>query len=112
MNSFPRAFTSRLSPLSANTCRIALSSVTTVMMTSDSAVTCDKSWHAAQPSSCCQFRRRFPIHIVNRRDVKPALLQSARHVRAHPANANESNIHIFSVILSEAKDLTSDIWPS
>ena len=60
----------------------------------------------------CEFGRGFPIHIVNRRHVKPSLFQSPRHARAHPANANESNIHIFSVILSEAKDLTSDIWPS
>src|SRR5205814_1715940 len=51
MNSLPRAFTSRLSPLPAKMFRIALSSVTTVKITSDSAVTSDKSWAAAQPSS-------------------------------------------------------------
>ena len=55
----------------------------------------------------CQLCRGFAIHIVNRRDMKAALLQPPRHVRAHPANANESNVHTLVVILSEAKDLTN-----
>jgi hypothetical protein len=39
---------------------------------------------------------RASIHIINRRDVKTALLQSPRHVRTHPANADKSDLHIFS----------------
>src|SRR5437763_3261889 len=55
MNSLPFEFTRRLSPDFAKICRIAASSLTTVMMTSDCAVTSDKSWHAAQPSSPASF---------------------------------------------------------
>ena len=50
-NNLPRALTSKLSPAPAKICRIALSSVTTVKITSDAAVTSDKSCAAAQPSS-------------------------------------------------------------
>ena len=34
------------------------------------------------------------IHIVNRRDMKSAILQPPRHVRAHPANANKTDVHV------------------
>jgi hypothetical protein len=35
--------------------------------------------------------------------MKTALFQPARHVRAHSANTNETDVHTYSVILSEAK---------
>ena len=83
--------------------RIAASSVTTVMMTSASAVTSPRSWLAAQPSSCASVGRGRAIHVVNRGDVKSAILQSARHVRAHPADANETNVHI--ILIQEGRRL-------
>ena len=37
------------------------------------------------------------IHVVNRGDVKTAFLQPARHVRAHPTDSNESDIHVLKL---------------
>jgi hypothetical protein len=33
------------------------------------------------------------IRVVNSRDMKLSIFQSARHVRAHATHSNKSNIH-------------------
>ena len=37
------------------------------------------------------------VRVVNRRDVKTAVLQPARHVRAHSTNSDESDIHVLKL---------------
>src|SRR4029453_19009339 len=46
------------------------------------------------PKLARQFRRLRAIHIINRRHMKSAIRQMPRHVRAHPANTNETDVHI------------------
>src|SRR5438046_6232647 len=44
-----------------------------------------------------QLRRCRSIYIVNRRYVNAAINQSARHIRAHSANANKTNVHLITL---------------
>src|ERR1039458_3007471 len=64
MKSLSCAFTSKLSPLPPKISRIALSSETTVMMTSDSAVTCDKSWRSEEHTSELQSLRHLVCRLL------------------------------------------------
>ena len=48
------------------------------------------------PQFLRQRGRRRAIHVEDRRDVKAAILQPTRHVRAHSAYANETDIHVCS----------------
>src|SRR6266851_9389385 len=38
-------------------------------------------------------RRCRAVRVVNGSDVKAAILEAARHVRAHPAHSDETDVH-------------------
>jgi len=79
--------------------RIALSSVTTVKITSDSAVTFRQVLSGGAAKLSGKRRSGRAIRVVNSRDVKLSIPQSARHVRAHATDPNKTNVHNDEVTL-------------
>jgi hypothetical protein len=45
----------------------------------------------------CERGRSRPIRVLNRSNVKTTVLQTARHVRAHPPHSNKTNIHVLKL---------------
>ncbi len=88
MNNLPFA---RLSNPPLKIFFIALSSVTTVMMTSESL----RDLAQIIGGGCAQFLGQRlcggRVDVTQRRDFKAAFLQAASHVRAHAADADEAN---------------------
>src|SRR5439155_4397365 len=64
-------------------------------------VGCGRDFRQILRGGAPKLRREFcggsAICVVNRCDMKTAVLQSARHVRAHSTNSDKTNIHVLKL---------------